>query len=358
MTDINSSPKIYYSEEVNRFLKKFSRKHSLRSLSELIENLHNLKVLVMGEAIIDDYHFGATIGKSAKEPIIALKYLSEEAYAGGSLAIANHLAGFCREVGLFAMIGDQNSYERFIRENLKKNIQPVFFTKRGSPTIVKRRFLEDGNFRKLLEFYVINDSQLDKDQSAEMVKQLEALLPRYDLVICSDFGHGMFNQQVRDFLTRRVKFLAINTQANAANFGYHTISAYKKADYVCLDDREVRLECKDRAGELTEVAREIFKKIQCRYMLITLGPNGSIGYNNQSRITVVKVPSVAIKGTDSVGAGDALFAITAALLYTKAPLEAVCFIGNAVGALALGWLGNKKSVNKGDLFGFIKNILA
>jgi len=358
MTDMNSSPKIYYSEEVNRFLKKFSCKHSLRSLSQLIENLHNLKVLVMGEAIIDDYHFGATIGKSAKEPIIALKYLSEEAYAGGSLAVANHLASFCKEVELFAMIGDQNSHEKFIRENLKKNVQPIFFTKRGSPTIIKRRFLEDGSFRKLLEFYVINDSQLDKDQNAEIVKQLEALLPRYDLVICADFGHGMFNQQVRYFLTRRAKFLAINTQANAANFGYHTISAYKKADYICLDDREVRLECKDRAGELAEVAKKIFKKIRCQQMIITLGPNGSIGYKNQSRITLVRVPSVAIKGTDSVGAGDALFAVTSALLYTKAPLEAVCFIGNAVGALALGWLGNKKSVTKKDLLGYIKTILA
>jgi len=354
----NPSEKIYFSKEVNAFLTNFSRRYPLAYLYQSINNLKNLKVLVIGEAIIDDYHFGSTIGKSAKEPIIALKYVNQETYAGGSLAIANHLADFCQEVGLLAMIGDSDSYEDFIKKNLKKNIKAVFFVKNNSPTVVKRRFVEDGTFRKMLEFYRINDSQLSKNQTRAMIGQLKSLLPQYDLIICADFGHGMFNQDSRDFLIKNAKFLAINTQANAANFGYHTVSAYKKADYLCLDEREIRLECKKRNGPLEELAKEIFKKINCRNMVVTLGPQGSLGFQNQSRLKLSRVPSVAIRSIDSVGAGDALFSITAVLLCNKTPMEVVCFIGNAVGALAVGWLGNKKSVNKENLFGFIKTILA
>ena len=224
MAEIKSSLKNYYSEETNDYLRDFSEKYPLDYILERLDDLKNLKVLVVGEAIIDEYQFGQVLGKSAKEPIIALKYLKKESYLGGSLAVANHLAGFCKEVGLFAMLGEKDSQERFIRQNLRENIEPTFFYKKGSPTIVKRRFLEDITFRKLLEFYVIDDSELNKEQTDESIKKLKPLLSKYDLVICTDFGHGMFNQKSRDLLVKKAKFLSVNTQANAGNFGYHIVS--------------------------------------------------------------------------------------------------------------------------------------
>ena len=357
MAGLGLSPKNYYSEEIQNYLKSFSKKYPLGYILECLENLKNLKVLVIGEAIIDEYQFGQVLGKSAKEPIIALKHIKNELYPGGSLAVANHLAGFCKEVGLLAMLGEKNSQENFIRKNLKKNIKPVFFYKKDSPTIVKRRFLEDVTFRKLLEFYVIEDSELNKEQTEKLIKKLKPLISRYDLVVCTDFGHGMLNQKSRELLTKKAKFLSVNTQANAGNFGYHTVSFYSKADFLCLDEREIRLDRRIKNGELAEVAKGIFEKVRSKYMIVTHGPNGSIGYRHKSKIEVCKVPSLAVKDIDKVGAGDAFFAISSPLIYKKVPLEAVCFIGNAVGALAIDIIGNKESVTKKDLTGFIKSIL-
>lgn len=358
MIEAKPSSKNYYSEGIRNYLRSFSRKYSFEYIVGCLENLKDLKVLVVGEAIIDEYQFGSVIGKSAKEPMIALKYLKRELYPGGSLAIANHLAGFCKEVGLLAMLGEKDSQERFIRQNLRKNIKPMFFYKKDSPTIIKRRFLEDTTFRKLLEFYVINDSELSKEQTEKLVEKLKPLLSKYDLVICADFGHGMLNQESRDLLIKKAKFLSVNTQVNAGNFGYHTISSYPKADYLCLDEREIRLECRTKNGELSEVAKGIFEKIRSNYMIVTYGPNGSIGYKNKSNLEVCKVPSFAIKDIDKVGAGDAFFAISSPLIYNKVPLEPVCFIGNAVGALAIDIIGNKESITKKSLTDFIKNTLS
>ncbi len=358
MTEIKSSPQNYYSEEVQNYLKQFSKQYSLDYILECLENLKDLKVLVVGEAIIDEYQFGSVIGKSAKEPIIVLKYIKRELYPGGSLAVANHLADFCKEVGLFAMLGEKDSQERFIRQNLRKNIKPLFFYKKSSPTIIKRRFLEDVTFRKLLEFYVIDDSELTKEQTDELVKKLKPLLSKYDLVVCTDFGHAMLNQKSRDLLVAKAKFLSVNTQVNAGNFGYHTISFYPKADYLCLDEREIRLDRRTKDGELEEVAKGIFEKVRSKFMIVTHGPNGSIGYKNKSKIEVCKVPSIAVKDIDKVGAGDAFFAISSPLIYNKVPLELICFIGNAVGALAVDIIGNKESITKKSLVNFIKNTLS
>ena len=66
---------------------------------------------------------------------------------------------------------------------------------------------------------------------------------------------------------------------------------------------------------------------------------------------------MANKDIDRVGAGDAFFAITSALIYNGVPLEASCFIGNLVGALAINIIGNKESIEKKNLVDFIKNTL-
>ena len=81
-----------------------------------------MKILVIGEAIIDEYQYGRSIGKAAKESIIALKHLYNEKFAGGSLAIANHVASFCDKVDLFTVLGEIDSQEDFIEKHLDKKI--------------------------------------------------------------------------------------------------------------------------------------------------------------------------------------------------------------------------------------------
>src|SRR5262245_20757123 len=60
------------TREASTFLEGFAQRHSADALRERIAALASLKVLVVGEAIIDEYHFVETLGKSGKEPILAV----------------------------------------------------------------------------------------------------------------------------------------------------------------------------------------------------------------------------------------------------------------------------------------------
>jgi sugar/nucleoside kinase (ribokinase family) len=60
---------------------------------------------------------------------------------------------------------------------------------------------------------------------------------------------------------------------------------------------------------------------------------------------------------DTVGAGDAFFSFTAPCFANGMPLDLVSFIGNAVGALAVQIIGNKKPVEKHELLEFVHGIL-
>src|SRR5256885_1795429 len=103
-----------FSSETKTFLEQFRAKHAPEEIVGYLQAIRKLKVLVVGETIIDEYQFCSVMGKSGKEPVLAALHLRSEQYAGGVLAIANHVSNFCDEVGLLSAVGEIDSCEDFI----------------------------------------------------------------------------------------------------------------------------------------------------------------------------------------------------------------------------------------------------
>jgi bifunctional ADP-heptose synthase (sugar kinase/adenylyltransferase) len=295
------------------------------------------------------------MGKSAKEPILAARYLSTEKFAGGILAVANHVAGFCPQVGMLTMLGTVNTQEEFVRQHVKQNVEPMFLYKAGSPTIVKRRFVEGYLLQKLFEVYEMNDEELDPAQNNVLCTMLKETLPRYDVVIVVDYGHGMLTKEAIDLLCGEARFLAVNTQSNAGNRGFNTISKYPRADYICLARHEIALEERNRRGDLQHMILNVSQKLSCGCIVVTLSKDGNICYSKDEGF--VEAPALAHQVVDRVGTGDAVLALTSLCVAQQAPMEIVGFIGNVVGAQAVATLGNRNSVEPVPLFKHIKALL-
>ena len=90
-------------------------------------------------------------------------------------------------------------------------------------------------------------------------------------------------------------------------------------------------------------------------MIVTLGKKGSIGINRHHQL--IRTPIFSSKVVDTVGAGDAFFAFTAPCFGREMPLDVISFIGNAVGALAVQIVCNKRPVEKHELLEFIYALL-
>ncbi len=344
-----------FSEEVNAYRLEFASRHSLDEIVGCLDRARNLKVLVVGEAIIDEYQYGEAIGKSSKEPMLAVKRLSTEQFAGGSLAVANHVANFCDHVGLVTFLGDHHSQEEFIRQNLNSKIQARFLYRKDSPTIVKQRFIESYFFSKMMELYEINDGALDPSDNQALCRALEAEIAEYDVVIVMDFGHGMMTKEVIDLLCRRSKFLAVNAQSNAGNIGYQSIVKYPRADYVCMAENEIRMEERDRRGDLKQLILNLSKKFDYGRITVTRGKSGCICYSQEEGF--VEVPAFAGKVIDRMGAGDAFLSLTALCVAQKIPSEVVGFIGNVVGAQAVATVGHRRFIERAPLYKHIESIL-
>lgn len=344
-----------FPEEVRNYLSGFASRYNMDGILGYMDGAKDLKVLVLGETIIDEYQYCQAIGKSSKEPILAVKHISLERFAGGILAVGNHVANFCDSVGLTTFLGTKPSHEEFIREKLNERIEETFLYQIDAPTIVKRRFVEEYFFSKLLEFYEISDEALTDAENESLCAALNKQVPNYDLVIVVDFGHGMITKEAIDILCNKARFLAVNAQSNAGNLGYHTISRYPRADYVCMTETEIRLEARDRYGDLQDIMSGIAQKMNCEYLVVTRGKSGCICYSRAEGFS--EAPAFATNVVDRVGAGDTFLSITALCLAQKAPMEMVGFIGNAAGAQAVATVGNSTPLERVPFLKHIESLL-
>lgn len=341
--------------EIQEYLNVFRQRHSLDDLLRIIDDMSSLKVLVIGDTILDEYQYCEAIGKSSKDPIIAMKYQSHDLFAGGALAVANHVSNFAGEVQLVTLLGEKDSHEEFIRSKLNPNIDLHIEKKPGAPTTLKRRFLDGYTLNKLFEVYFMDDGPIPSDVENRMVKWLKANVPKYDLVLAADFGHGAISPALQKTLIDKAKFLAVNTQANAGNRGFHTISRYPSADYACIAEHEIRLEMRDPAGEVRAMVGGVAETLGCRQFVVTRGRRGCIVWNREG--DMVEVPSFAFKTVDRIGAGDAFLSVTSLAAALGIENEVLGFIGNVVGALAVEIVGNQKAIDKLDTKKYITSIL-
>jgi len=73
-----------FPKEVSEYLASFSVRHPTDKVLDYLKGAKDLKVLLVGETIIDEYEYCETMGKSGKEPILAARHLRTERFAGGS----------------------------------------------------------------------------------------------------------------------------------------------------------------------------------------------------------------------------------------------------------------------------------
>lgn len=339
------------SKEATDFLDGFSSRYKVDDVLGYLERTANLRVLTIGETIIDEYAYCETLGKSGKEPILAVRLISSERFAGGILAVANHVASFTQNVGMLSLLGDAGSAEDFVRSKLDPCVDAQFLMMRDAPTIVKKRYIESYPFQKMFEVYLMNDDQDAAANSERLCAKLREILPQYDVVIVTDYGHGLFDEAVIDVLCKEAKCLAVNTQANAGNYGFNTVSKYPRADYICVSEKELRLEARARQKDLKLIVERQAERHGCRRMLITRGKLGVLCWGKDEGFS--EVPALAGHFTDRVGAGDAVLAVTSMCLAQNAPAEVMGLIGNAVGAMAVGTIGNREPIRRTPLVRFL-----
>lgn len=352
---INKSFSFILDSKLTKYLENKNKSEILRKSIESLKKIQNKKVLLIGDAIIDQYDSVKPLNKPIKESILASRYLNTDIFLGGVFAAAVNLSQFNNNVSICTLMGNDKDIKAPLKKFRKKIKSKIFF-ENEKVTTRKRRFVESAYNKKISELYFMEDNLLGKTNKKKILNYLKKEINKFDAIILIDYGHGFIDQDIYDIIRKKAKFLAINCQTNSANLGFNLITKYPFSDFICIDEPELRLAASDNNSEIIDIVKkQISKKIKCKNITITRGKEGSISFQNGK---VLKVPAlVSEKVIDTIGAGDVFLVITSLLYSVKADQQVTNIIGNIAGALKVDILGHSKSISKSNFYSVLNHIL-
>ena len=345
------------SPEVTAFLTRLKERHSLEGLLRAVEQFKDLNVLVIGDAIIDEYQYTEPLGTSGKGLHLVARAGEKNFFLGGSLIIANHLASFVKNVTLVTAIGENCPYRPFIERNLDRNVTPEWFHFPKVGTLVKKRYvLKDGpHLTKLFEVYSGAEQSLGPERTQSIISWLDRNASQFNLVVACDFANGFTTPPLIDAISSLPVYIALNTQTNSGNRGFNIVTNYQRADYISLNEPEVRLAAHDKTSSLEGIVADICQLMQCEALSVTRGVSGALCYSAEGESVVI--PPFASRTIDRIGAGDSYLALSALCMAKGMGMEVAGFFGSLAAAMSVQVVGNAEAIQKGSFCKFLTRLL-
>lgn len=345
--------------ELKDYVRDLTQQYPYEQIADAVEAMQPLKVLVLGDVIVDEFVHCTVQGLTSKGRAPSTRFVKKEQHLGGIFAIARHLASFANSVTVASAIGSEPDVHRLIANHLNSSsLHLNLHQAEGYSTITKCRYIEQqGTTKGYTQLFAINsidEEGLAPQERQKLLDSLEKSIKSCDLVVLADYGHGLIDPSVMELVQAQAPFLAVNCQTNSANYGYNLISKYRRADTFCIDEQELRLAFSNRYGDRTELLKLLQSHLGAQQGWLTLAASGSLGI--QAKVELEMTPAMTQQVKDTTGAGDAFFALASLSAKLGLPLKLGSFLGNLAGAIAANILGNEKPVEKPRLLKFAKTI--
>lgn len=346
------------SPEVKEFMAGFSQRYSIEDIRNYTDNMGKLKILVVGDAIIDEYIYCNVQGMMSKDMGYSARYQYKEQYLGGTLAVARHLASFSENVTLMSVIGTEESVHSRMLDELSDKMRVDMTYSNVFETIVKSRYVSLNEKREEIDkVFAVNNlpvpMRIDKEALDKFKDKLKNKISDFDAVVLCDFGHGLIDREVMQTIQENARFLAVNCQTNSSNYGKNLITKYKRADVFALDQKELNL----AFSEYWQSEDELLVRLSEHFGSPGWLTQGSQGATSVDNGHLKSCPAFTLKVKDTIGAGDAFFALASLAVAAGASMEMGTFMGNIAGALAANIVGNKESIEKVNVLKYASTLL-
>ncbi len=346
------------SDEVIRYMRDFKTRHTMSEIRRYADKASNLKILVLGDVIIDKYTYCNVQGIMSKDTGYSARLSHSEEYLGGAVAVTRHLASFSDDVTLMSIIGDEEEMRLRLFDELADSVQLKLSYSSTFPTIIKHRYLTRNEKREeYRKIFAINNiperMQYEEEVYTGFKDKVREKIADYDVVFLCDFGHGVVDREVIDIVQKNAKYLVLNCQTNSTNRGLNVITKYSKANVFTLDEQELKLAFPETVSDENLSLSKLSEHLKCNGWLT----RGSKGAYEIDKGEIRECPAVTLNVKDTVGAGDAFFAVAGIFAAAGAPVEIGTLLGNIGGALGANIVGNKEAVEKVNVLKFANTLM-
>ena len=122
-----------------------------------------------------------------------------------------------------------------------------------------------------------------------------------------DYGHGLINNKVAKFISKKAKFLFLNTQLNASNYSTQRIDKFVNSDCIIINESELRNFIKETNAKLKNIVNSLIELSKTKKVIVTAGKNGAFVFNKNDKD--INCPAFASKVIDKIGSGDSMLSL-------------------------------------------------
>ncbi|HMV78457.1 MAG TPA: D-glycero-beta-D-manno-heptose-7-phosphate kinase [Leptospiraceae bacterium] len=314
-------------------------KVSLNKVQKALDTFSSLRILVLGDLILDEYLMGDVTRISPEAPVPVLLVKKEKITLGGSGNVVKNLRALGIDVGVFARVGTDEKSEtakKLLSETGCSSEYSCLTENSEIPTILKTRVIAAN--QQICRIDKEEILPLTAEEEKNILDRLDSVLSECGAVILSDYEKGylrpQFAQKITELCHERKVFVSVDPQIS--NFFY-----YKKAGIMTPNHHEAgnALGRKIYGEKETEAAcREIADRLDMESMMITRGEKGMCLYVRKTD-SFHHIPTVAREVFDVTGAGDTVISLYTAFRASGFTEVESALISNAGAGIVVQKLG-------------------
>lgn len=296
----------------------------------MLSRFNPVRVLVIGDFMLDTYTTGRVKRVSPEAPVSILHVEKEESLAGGAGNVALNLVALGAKVAVVGRIGQDIAGDE-LKECLEREgvLTDSLVYERGFKTPVKNRLIADLQQVLRVDFETI--SPLPEDLEAEILRDIPALLDKVQIVAISDYGKGFLTcsllKEVIRMANERKVLVIVDPKGD-------DFSRYNGATIIKPNLSEAYAAARlAPPASLEQVAEKIFAICEVESILITKSEAGISIFHRNGSSQNFPVRSKEVK--DVTGAGDTVLATISLALANSLDIKYAAQLANIAAGIAI-----------------------
>ena len=303
-----------------------------QQLLNLLDALNSVKILVVGDVMLDQYWFGDVNRISPEAPVPIVKVNRSQIRCGGAANVAINAATLGVDSILLSVVGNDEAGKNLqnLVEN-QQNLTPIFHIDQNIATIVKLRVISKQQQLLRIDFETPPTQQILDAKLSDFAKQIQN---NPNVIILSDYGKGALTHSSEMIKIAKNANLQIFIDPKGSNY-----QKYKNADLITPNRQELAqvVGSWHDENDLILRAENLRKDLNLKALLVTRSEEGMtlIGENN----LVINQPARALEVYDVSGAGDTVIATLSAARAAGADWDLAMQFATLAAGIVVGKLG-------------------
>lgn len=308
----------------------------------VINSFKNLKILCIGDIMLDKFLYGDVERISPEAPVPVFKINNEKIMLGGTGNVIANLSSLCIKTMFIGATGNDDSsvlLESYLKET---GCEYSLIKPQNYPTTTKIRMIASNNHLiRADKETMLNLSDSDIEDFKIFV---EKALPKCHIVLLSDYNKGLLTSQTTQMIISLCKEYGKKVLVDPKERDF---SKYSGADIVKPNLKEFELVSgkkfnpadNDFKQKIAQEARVVLEKYNIGNLLITLSKDGMIFVPSDKTQECVHIPAEAKEVFDVSGAGDTSLAVLGAAVAAGVYINDAMKLANLASGIVVGKLG-------------------